>query len=293
MCLSAEDVLHLQKDISPLLPKSLADENAKKFDVMMHHIELAALLPEANNANRYRQKVMRIATLLQEKASIPQVLAKMDTINEVLSPAFWEEPSLPALERVRTELRDLVKMIVSGKGESFILNIGDEVIDGGEAEVFAPASYKQRITDYLANHKQIPVIQKIIRLEQLTQKDIQELEKVFWKELGTKEEYRQFVEKGRMLCGDSIAAFIRSQVGIDRNIALQKFSEFLSGHVLSSAQEEYLKTIITYVCKNGDITLSTIINEPPFDNYDWQQVFGEHLISVRDYVNTLHNSIVA
>jgi type I restriction enzyme R subunit len=72
-----------------------------------------------------------------------------------------------------------------------------------------PTSYKQRITDYLANHRNIPVIQKIVNLEQLTSTDINELERVLWKELGTKEDYEKYVAKGNRLYGGSVAAFIR------------------------------------------------------------------------------------
>ena len=291
VCLELEEVAKMKGELSPLLPRTLSDENAKKFDVLMLNIELSKLVPEVN-AVRSQNKVVKIASLLKEKASIPQVMARMDTINEVCTPEFWEAPSLSRLEKVREELRELVKMIVGGKGETFTLNIQDEVIEQGEAEAFVPTSYKQRITDYLANHRNIPVIQKIVNLEQLTSVDINELERVLWKELGTKEDYEKYVAKGNRLYGGSVAAFIRSQVGIDRTIAVQKFSEFLSGHVLNSEQEEYLKAIITYVCQNGDIERSTLINEPPLNGYDWIETFGQHFVSVRDFVDKLHNTIV-
>lgn len=58
-------------------------------------------------------------------------------------------------------------------------------------------------------------------------------------------------------------------------------------------QEEYLKTIIAYVCKNGDITAQTIVNEPPFDAFDWAAVFEGELPNIGRYVNMLHDSIVA
>ena len=56
-------------------------------------------------------------------------------------------------------------------------------------------------------------------------------------------------------------------------------------------QEEYLKTIITYVCENGDITAGTLVNVSPFSEFDWYAIFGQNLVSVRDYVNNLHSII--
>ncbi|MBQ5730550.1 MAG: hypothetical protein IIV57_02905, partial [Bacteroidaceae bacterium] len=138
-----------------------------------------------------------------------------------------------------------------------------------------------------------PAIQKIVNIEQLTREDIVELERIMWKELGTKEEYQKYVASGNMLCGDSVAAFVRSQVGVDRAKALETFSSFIGNNVLNSMQEEYLKTIITYVCSNGDITPATLMTKRPFDAYKWQTVFGQHLICVKQFVDKLHNSIVA
>jgi len=128
-------------------------------------------------------------------------------------------------------------------------------------------------------------------MEKLTDKDVDELERILWEELGTKEEYDKYVEKVKMTCGDSVGAFIRAQIGVDRSIAVARFSEFLSSGELNSMQEEYLKTIITYVCENGDITPSTLLNESPFSEYDWIMVFGPQTKSVGKYVENIHDIV--
>ena len=94
-----------------------------------------------------------------------------------------------------------------------------------------------------------------------------------------------------MICGDRVAAFIRAQIGVDRVVALEKFSQFLSNNVLNSTQEEYIKTIITYVCENGDIEPKTLIEDTPFCDYDWVGIFGQHLICVKNYVEDFHSLI--
>ena len=70
-------------------------------------------------------------------------------------------------------------------------------------------------------------------------------------------------------------------------------SSFIGSNVLSSMQEEYLKTIITDVSSNGDITPATLLSKALFDAYKWQAVFGQNLICVKQFVDKLHNSIVA
>lgn len=53
-----------------------------------------------------------------------------------------------------------------------------------------------------------------------------------------------------------------------------------------------MKTIITYVSDHGDISPETLVNESPFDEYEWLDVFGQEFINVRNCVLKLHNAIV-
>ena len=290
--LSSVDAVLLKEEVSPLIVKSLLDEKAKLFDLLIHTIELSLLVPEVNSS-RSQKKVVDIATLLQERATIPQVAAKMSVIKSITEPQFWEAPTLNSLEYIRTELRDIIKFLVGGENKKFTIDIEDTVIDKGTAELILPRTYRQKVLEYLAENRKHPAIQKIVNIEQLTREDIIELERIMWKELGTKEEYQKYVSSGNLLCGDSVAAFVRSLVGVDLTKALEAFSSFIGSNVLSSMQEEYLKTIITYVSSNGDITPATLLSKAPFDAYKWQAVFGQNLICVKLFVDKLHNSIVA
>ena len=94
-----------------------------------------------------------------------------------------------------------------------------------------------------------------------------------------------------MICGDSVAAFIRSIVGVDRQLAKEKFSQFLNNSPLNALQDEYVNQIIGYVCENGDITPETLFYNEDFANLDWRGVFGTNLPNVGRYVNELHSLI--
>ncbi|MBQ2243723.1 MAG: DEAD/DEAH box helicase family protein [Bacteroidales bacterium] len=289
--ISNVDTVELKDIIAPLVYDATTDLGAKKFDILMVNIQLS-MISDEYEAERTKVKVYEIAQALQEKASIPQVASKMPLIREVSTPRFWEAPKLDRLEYVRKELRDLVQFILGTSNKTFTINIKDTVETLESSTGVVPRlSYKQRIIDYLAKNKNLPVLQKIFKMEKLEHSDIIELERICWKELGTKEEYQKYIERGQMICGDSVAAFIRAQIGVDRRIALEKFSEFLSDNVLNSTQEEYIKTIITYVCENGDISLPTLVNDTPFCDFNWVDVFGQNMISVRKYVEDFHSLI--
>ena len=290
--LSATDVLDLKDKVAPLVIPEKDNETAKKFDAIMLYIQLS-MLDSTINAGNYIRKVQNICISLQEKAAIPQVQVKMDLIKEISVPAFWNDITLNRLEYVRKEIRDLVQFIIDSESRDFILNIKD-IIEEKSSVNIQPyrASYKQRVEEFLNQNAELPVLVKIRNIEQLNQKDIRELERILWTDLGTEDEYINYLQNCKMSFNRNVAAFIRSQIGIDRKAAMAKLSQFFSDNNFTSLQEEYLKTIITYVSDHGDISFETLVNEPPFDEFEWSDVFGQDFIGVKKYVEDLHDAII-
>ena len=285
--LSEVDVNTLSTEIAPLLPRNTLDENAKKFDLLVMLIELS-LLDGETNATKAVNSVHTIAEKLQEKATLPQVQVKMPTIKEVLSDVAWQNVSLAWLEKVRNDLRDLLKFLMGQDNRWFMVDIEDEITDEGTIEGITPRmSYKQSVLNFLSNNRNLPVLKKIENMEQLTDADFAELERILWNELGTKEDYDRYT-KG-MTCGNNVAVFIRSIVGVDRKNAVRRFSEYITGRELNAEQEDFLMTIIAYVCENGDITKETVVNEPPFD--ERLSVFIPYMLPLANYIETIHEVV--
>lgn len=289
LSLSEVDVHTLKNDIAPLLPKNTLEPTAKMFDALILFIELSYVGGEVS-ADKKIAQVQKVAGLLVEKkATLPQVQARMATLKEVLSVAAWENVSLQWLEKVRKDLRELMQFLKGDKGRWFVVDIEDVISDDGEAEgVKMRVSYKQRIIDFLAANRNLPVLKKIKNIEQLSVDDVNELERILWEELGSREEYDNHT-KG-MLCGANVAIFIRSLVGVDRREALNRFSEFLSDNALNSEQEEFLNTIVQYVCENGDITKEIVVNESPFD--ERLVLFTSYMVPLGKYIDNIHNVII-
>ncbi|MEI8087676.1 MAG: DEAD/DEAH box helicase family protein, partial [Paludibacter sp.] len=289
--ISQLDVLEIKTKISLLLTPTKEEENTKKFDLLVLIVELS-LLDDITNSIKSQEKIVKIADLLQDITTIPQVKAKIEVIKEVLTANFWENISVSNLERIRIELRELMQFLVGDARVTFPVDIEDTIEDGGFAKgIVTVTTYKQRVFDYLANNKDSnSVLQKILRIEKLEHKDILALEEILWVELGSKADYDKYTEN--VFKGGNVAVFIRSIVGVDRGIAVDKFSQFLSDNTLNSQQQEYVKTIINYVCENGDITREIIARESPFDGYDWLSVFGNNVNSIPKYVDELHGVVV-
>lgn len=288
--LSAVDGLEIKNNISPLVQPMLDDESAKRFDLIMLYIELS-LLDEEIDGSTEMQVVADIAQALEKKMSIPQVKAKKKTLAEVQTEEFWDNISLSELERVRIELRSLMVFLDRVETKIFEIDIEDEITEGEEVgKLTFKTSYKQKVLDYLIENSDNPVIQKIKNLEQLTIGDIRQLEKVLWEELGSKEDYEKHI--GNKMYGN-VAIFIRSLVGIDRDIALEKFSQFIDANSLNTMQLEYLKSILDYVSVNGDISGQILVNNKPFNEFNWQEVYGQHLRHIGKFVANIHDVVTA
>ena len=286
--ISEVDVNTLNKEIAPLLPKPQGDESAKMFDILTLTVQLS-LLDGETKGNKAAQSIQAIAEKLQELGSHPSVQAKMATIKEVCSKVAWENVNVGWLEKVRVELRDLLKFLIGTPNQRFVVDIEDVTSDEGTVEGITPrVSYKQSVLDFLAQNRDLPVLKKIYNMEKLTGADFVELERILWKELGSKEDYDKYT-KG-MVCGANVAIFIRSVMGVDRKGAVRRFSEFISGSELNAEQEDFLHTIISYVCENGDITKEIVVNEAPFD--ERLNVFAPYMLPLAKYIDNIHEVVL-
>lgn len=290
-CLTLGDVMAMKGNISPLFKNATTDTAALKFDALVLKSQLALVDDTVSSASSER-KITDIAAYLKEKkASIPQVMAKMDILNEVLSAHFWESKSLGSLERIRKELRDLIQYLDGGvAGQKFTINVTDTFVEDSSGVNITPIrTYRRRVEDYLKEHlSDDDALQKIYHLEPLSEQDISRLEQIFWEELGSKEEFE--AQTRTKPYQHNVAAFIRSIIGIEQDIALEKYRTLIHGAELTRMQEEYLRTLIRYVCENGDIA-TVVLQQPPFNRFT--TIFRDSPKSLIDYVKLISQVIAA
>lgn len=288
VCLSDLAVAEL-KGIAHLLPRPKENEAAKKFDVLMLYLQLEQV-DSTVKADNSRASVIKIAQLLEKKATIPAVRERMETIKEVQTAGFWEHSTLNSLERVRKELRELVHVLAESRDERrFVINIEDAISsDAVAAPVTLKATYHDRVIDYLAKHTDNEVLRKIQNFEQLTTDDVNELQRIFWEELGTRTEFDEATNGKKY--NHNVAAFIRVIQGVDRQKALALYTRFIKDGNLTGEQEQYLKEILNYLSENGDLQMSDFM-EYPLNRNRWRDVFGEYFVGLKDFVNELHKVI--
>ena len=88
--------------------------------------------------------------------------------------------------------------------------------------------------------------------------DIDSLEEILWKEIGTKQDYEN--EIGKKPLGE----FVREIVGLDMNAAKEAFSAYLSDTNMDSRQIYFVNQIIEYIVHNGMLKDLSVLQESPF-----------------------------
>lgn len=283
----------IERHITYLLDSDIAeDPKIKSFDARMFYVEISMLeTGNIKSASPHVKNIREICQfLLDEKSSIPQVLAKKTQLQQLSSQQYWNEPTIESLEMIRESVRELMIFLDSSANSRKIdVHISDEVIPNGDDSniTIDIRTYKQKVIDYLLEHSDSPVIKKIKNLEKINASDLKELERILWSELGSEEDYKRTTNT------KNLAVFIRSLVGLEQSAINEKFGAFLSGNVLNPQQQEFVKTIIDYVRENGNIELTDLANTSPFNEYPIIDIFGENIGILQTIVNTFNNAVLA
>ena len=261
--ISEGDKGELLQQIAPIVGVDDTDEYAKRFDNFMYGLMIASI--EQMPSFKHAQKQLRdIAAMLERKASIPQIQAKLPVIEDVNTDAFWEADDILLFENVRRELRELIKFIVEQDPVNPIMtHLTDPIIDRQEGVQLDAAydfeDYRAKVNRYINENGNTLAIHKLTHNIPLTAGDYQELERVLTSELGSREDYeREF--------GDTpFGLLIRKVAKLDHDAAMAAFSKFINDQSLNQKQISFLHKIINHVEQNGFMESVAMLTKPPFD----------------------------
>ena len=291
--ISEGDKGELLQQIAPIVQMDDNDEYAKRFDNFMYGLMIASM--EQMPSFKHAQKQLRdMGTLLERKISIPQIKAKLPIIKEVNTDAFWEANDILLFEKVRKELRELIKFIVEhGPGQKpIITHLTDPVIDQQEGVQLEAAydfeDYRAKVNRYVNEHGNTLAIYKLTHNIPLAPGDYQELERVLTSELGSKEDYeREF--------GDTpFGLLIRKIAKLDHDAAMAAFSQFINDQSLNQKQIAFLHKIINHIEQNGYMESVTMLTKPPFDKpLSFTRLFDKKMqIAIMAAINKVRDNAV-
>lgn len=291
--LTYDDCLEVREELSPLILPDEDDISALRFDAVVLELELANISEKP--ANRYKTDIIKKVTAISKVANIPEIAAQKDLIQRIIETDYLNRAGIEDLEHVRKALRDLIKYIPK-KSLIFDTDFNDEILDTkvnkAEYNTDTLKNYKAKVEYYINKHqKDNEVIVKLKSNKPLTEGDLKNLEKVFWKDIGTKDDYTK--EYGNQPLGE----FIRSIVGLDMNSAKEAFSKYLNDQSLNSRQIYFLNQVIEYIVKNGMMKDLSVLQDSPFtDQGNIIDLFGDNKslwLGIREVINSInHNASV-
>ncbi len=262
--LSEGDKGELLTQIAPLVQPEETDEFAKRFDNFMYGLILAHM--EQMPAFKYAKKQLcDTASLLERKANIPQIKEKLPLLQEIHTDAFWDANDILLFERVRRELRALIRFLEEGDGEQkrVFTKLTDPITDSQEGVQLEAAydfeDYRAKVNRYVNEHGNSLAIYKLTHNIPLSMGDYRELEQVLTQELGSREDYE------REFGATPFGLLIRRIAKLDHDAAMQAFSAFINDQSLNQRQIAFVNKIIHHIEQNGYMENVTELTKPPFD----------------------------
>ena len=263
-CMTDADKEDIIEHLAALISSCETDENAVNFDNSMYGLILSAL-EKNRNLNRIKNHIQKnIKTLLTECAAIPEVKEKIPKLREIQSEQYWNEKDILKFEKTRKELRDIMKFLSSESTKIHYVDFKDEILYRTEGREFSMSTdnfedYRKKVHEYIETHKQHPAIKKLIYNEPIAQDDYKELERIFTKELGTKEEYENNYNDS------PFGILIRKIAKMDRESAYAAFSSFIAEERPNAEQIYFINQVVDYVVENGYVKDVLDLMKAPFD----------------------------
>jgi type I restriction enzyme R subunit len=195
-------------------------------------------------------------------------------ILEVQTDEYWQDIDAWSLEQMRRRLRSLIKLIEGDERHIVYTDFEDEIGEGTTIELpdvsvgTDKARFQMKVRHFLKQHADHITIQKLRRNEQLTPQDLTELERIMIEEAGaSNDDLAGMRDKG------GLGLFVRSLVGLERDVAKAAFADFMADNNLNANQIEFINLIVDHLTESGAMDPRRLY-ESPFTDFDDQGVSG-------------------
>ena len=256
------DLAQLAETIAGL-PDQLAPdkEDAKRWDLLILNTQLMAL--ENAPFDQLQQRIIKIASQLEDNGTIPAIEQHIELILDVQTERWWTDVTHGELEALREKLRGLIYLLDNVKKGVVYTNFVDELGRGTIIDVVGEPedTYKQfrkKASAYLKEHLGEPAVAKVRSGLPLTSSDFEELQRIL---VAAGSDSLDDFESAVQQAGN-IAAFVRSLVGLDREAAKERFSDFLDESRHTANQIQFVNQLIDYLAENGTIEPGRVYEDP-------------------------------
>jgi len=268
--LSKPAVREIIEHISPLIQFQVnqdIEEDALRFDINVMSLQEQRLRKDAGE-ELSAARIRKIAEGLFRKRTVEAVKAKESLIRAMLKDEYWSSVTLPELESMRIELRDLVRFVDKEEKRTIYTNLTDTFTgtfaeeDASIYASFTSADYRRRMENLIHQHKNDLVVQKIRTAQPITTEEANRLNDIFFSEsrIQNKETYLKALD------GKPLTELIRRSLGLDQEAANSIFNEFAKTHNVTTEQFYVLELLINSYISNGIVEKDMLYESPFIDD---------------------------
>ncbi|MBE0551275.1 MAG: DEAD/DEAH box helicase family protein [Ignavibacterium sp.] len=276
---SGETKNHLKNIIAPLMQWiNIYGENASySFDLLVTKLQNSILLQTGKYDDLKGEILNQVNSL---KRNLNQVKAKSDILQKVISKEFWKNISIQELEKVRIELRSIMKFKEGIDIQDFktpTIDVTDEDIQYNSYHVknkgIEMAAYRERVEEVLNKlFERSTTLQKIKSGQAVNDRDIEELVSLVLTQhpdLNLKMLQEFYPETAGHL---DLA--IRRIIGLDSKYLDEQFTKFVHNHPeLVATQVKFIQMLKNHISKYGTLKLENLF-EAPFTSFHTEGVYG-------------------
>ncbi|MCL2663542.1 MAG: DEAD/DEAH box helicase family protein [Oscillospiraceae bacterium] len=289
--ITRENTLQVADHVIPYILPPKDDTAAIRFDVLLYQIILALITSKP--FKKAKNDLYRKTEELSRFAINPDILAEKELIEQILHGDYLERAGMLDFDEIRIKFRNLIKSIPLEERRTYDTNFTDEILsikwNETQLESDTLANYKERVSYFIKQHKDIPAIAKLYSNIPMTSDDIAALEHILWNELGTREQYEEHYTN------KPLGELVRNIIGLSPKAANEAFSSFLNDAGLDSRQMYFVNQIVRYIVKNGMMTEISVLKESPFsDMGSLSEIFDEVMfVDIQAVIDLINRNAVA
>jgi type I restriction enzyme R subunit len=260
-------------------------EETRRFDLLLLQLQLALLHKDPDLA-ALQNRLIAIAANLETKPAIPMIDKQLDLLQDIQTPAWWQDVTVELLDEARQRLRLLAPLVDKAERRIIYTDFEDRI--GGTMQVtlntFAAGvdrrRYREQVERFVLESRNHPVVQKIMLAIPLTADDLITLEHHLYSAGATGGRQQFEAEYGHE---EHLGHFIRRLVGLDRAVAKAKFAAYLDEKRFSADQIAFIDHIINHLTQNGTLDPAQLY-EAPFTDLHYE---GPEGLFKNDEINAL------
>ena len=264
MNITQQNFVEIKKHIAPNIVGEIDIESARTFDYLCYKFSATKLMQSSSFAMTAKTIYALAKYLLNFKAHIGEVAANKDTLEYMVTDAFINDTSVTDMDKIRINIRDLIRFIERQEFEPLVSDFDDEIVSREDAEdddvdftitVDDFKTLEEKLIFYIRNNQEEDVIKQIQNLVKPTIDSIVKFKDKALKMAKSQEEY-----EGLFKSSSDIVPFIRRNIEFNPE-AVSNFMQKQQDNGLNDMQIKYVEELLLYISQNGSFNRTDLLKE--------------------------------